>query len=254
MSRLPRWFAPAPVVGPALALTVLLGLAVAGCGADQAPAKAASTADLEKVCRAQWHDVAQTVLGLDGETDPSALASRWTSIIATIDYYETAATTKKCQQTIETQVRAISALRQFTQKLQPYDMTHQLRQVEPSVELYLTDPLPKPARDETGKLVRPPGKGQVNQAIRQLRANAAAADADLAAGWGEMARVNLDDPAAVKAALADLDQLAQDSPAWQASEQALQVIVAAIRAQEGQVGQPAPEPDPTKVPGGVPTG
>lgn len=249
MPRPSRWSAPAP----ALALAVVLGLSAVGCGSEPAPAKPTGKAQSAKECRSQWHDVAQTVLGLDEDTDPSALASRWTSVIATIDYYETGPGAKDCQATVETQVKAISALRQFSHKLQPYDMAFQLRGVGPSVELYLSDPLPKAARNENGKIVRAPRKRDVNLALRQLRANAATADADLQAGWAQMASVDLNDPAAVRGALVDLDQLAQDSAAWQASEQALQVIVAAIRAQEGLVGQPAerPESDPSDVPGGA---
>lgn len=232
MSRLSRWCAPAP----ALALTLVVGLSVSACGSAPAPrAQAGGTAS---ECRQQWHDVAQTVLGLDQDTDPSALGSRWTSVIATIDYYETSGAAKQCQQTIETQVKAISELRAFSDRLRPYDMAYQLREVSPSVELYLTEPLPAPAKNDAGKVVKPPGKGQVNQAVHQLRANAAAADADLQPGWAEMSTVDLNDPTAVRAALADLDGLAQDSVAWKRSEQALQVLVAASRAQQGTVGQP----------------
>ncbi len=239
MPRPTRWSAPAP----ALALVVVVGLTGA-CGSDparpdpstgsasQGASKAGSKAGSKKACRDQWHDVAETVLGLDQDTDPSALASRWTSVIATIDYYETAATVKDCQQTIEAQVRAISALRQFSQRLRPYDMAYQLRQVGPPVALYLGDPLPAPTRDETGKLVRPPRKRDVDLALRQLQAYAATADADLQTGWRELASVDLGGAVALRTALSGLDQLAQDSEAWQRSERALQVIVAAIHAQE----------------------
>jgi hypothetical protein len=237
----------APVV-PVL-LTALL-LAPAAC-ASNAAEKAKPKAQSATQCRSQWHDVADSVLGLDQETNPSSLASRWNSVVATVQYYENSATAKNCQQNIEAQVRAITALRQLNEKLRPYDMSYQVQQVGPSIDLYLHDPLPSPARNQNGKLVRPPGKIAVQSAQQTLTRYAAAADAELQPGWGQLASVDINDSTALAKALSDLDQLAQDSQSWQACEQALQVIVAAIRAQEGLIGAPAEQS--TQSPSATPT-
>ncbi len=236
----PRARAGAPFL-PVLLLCA--GLVAGGCGGSS-PKDAEPTAQSASECKDQWHEVAESVIGLDQDPEPSALASRWTSVIATIDYYENRDQTEDCQQTVENQIKAITSLRLFTEKLRPYDMSYQLRQAQPAIDLYLHDPLPAPARNENGALVRPPTKAAVVAAYRVLMRQAAAADADLDLGWAQMASVDLEDVTALRAALTDLDTLAQDSVAWQRSEAALQILVAAIRAQEGTAGQPAASPSP----------
>lgn len=231
-----------------LAVALVFMLVVTGCGGDEKkPAK--PTGQTTSECRAQWHDVGQSVLGLDQETEPSSLASRWTAIVATIQYHETSATAKDCQPTIEAQVKAITALRQLSDKLRPYDMSYQLRQVTAAIDLYVHDPLPAPARNDNGKLVRPPTKAAVQQAMATLTANASAADTELQPGWGQLASVDLDDATALRSAIEDLDQLAQDSIPWRRCEEALQVLVAAVHAQEGITdATPTPTPTPTATP------
>lgn len=223
MSRQSRWTAPATL---ALALALVAALTLGACG-ESAPAKKGDSkaSDITE-CREQWGDVAQTVLGMDQDETPSALASRWTSVIATVDYQTQAARAKDCHANIENQVKAISALRQFSDRLRFYDITYQRRRVEPAAEIYLNDPLP------TGPGVKAPAKADVAAALEQLRAYGDAADADLAAGWGQIASVDLDDAAAVDAALKDLHQLAAESQSWRASYRALRVLKAATLAQE----------------------
>ncbi|MFL6154875.1 MAG: hypothetical protein ACJ72D_02205 [Marmoricola sp.] len=224
---------------PALVLAgVVLSLLAAGCGADPAPVKASTTQSL-KECRSQWHDVAESVIGLDQDTDPSALASRWTSVVATVDYYRTAPSAKGCQANVETQLKAITLLRQFSERLRPYDMAYQLRRVSASIDLYLHDALPAAQRNGAGKLVRPPTKAAVSAAMATLTSKAATANDELQPGWEQLASVELEDSAAVASALQDLDFLAQDSPGWRESEAALQVLVAAVQAQEQTTGVPA---------------
>lgn len=223
-----------------IALGVASGAVLTGCGSS--PKTTRPHAQDVGQCQSQWHDVEDSVLGLDQETTPSSLASRWNTVVATIQYYETSSSAKNCQQNIETQVQAIAALRQLNDKLRPYDMSFQIQQVQPSVDLYLHDPLPSPARNQKGKLVRPPAKAAVDQAMRTLTSDAATADADLQPGWSEMVMVDLGDATAMSKALADLDQLAHDSQEWQRCESALQVISAAIQAQEGLAGSPTPTP------------
>ncbi|HET6168104.1 MAG TPA: hypothetical protein VFE07_14830 [Marmoricola sp.] len=242
MLRLRPWHRAAlPVV-----LAAVLTVALTGCG-DSGDSKAKAKAERAlKDCRAQWSDVGDSVVGMDQDPNPSALAERWNSVIATVDYYKTSKSAKNCQSNVETQLKAVTALRQFSDKLHPYDMAYQLDQVRAAVDLYLNDPLPAPARNENNKLVKPPTKAEVTAAMQSLTANAAAANAELEPGWEQTKSVDLTDVDALTTTMQDLDFLAQDSPHWRTCEQALQVLVAAIRFQEGLVGQPsAPSASPT---------
>jgi hypothetical protein len=236
-----------------VALTGALALALlpvlAGCGkAASKPDEAASTpttgatatpgTQAVKKCQAQWHDVGESVIGLDQDPDPSSLASRWTTVIATVDYYETSPSLQGCQAAVEAQVRAITALREFSDRLRPYDMAYQLEHVQAAVDLYLHDPVPAPVRGANGKRVQAPSHDDVAAAIQKLTVNADAANAELQPGWEHLATVTLGDDAAVTAALGDLDALAQAGKHWRTCQRALQVIVAATRAQEGLLGKP----------------
>lgn len=227
---------PVRRVNSALAILVVsAALGLAGCGDDEdaADATGSSGASAAADCHEQWREVGESVLGLDQDGYPSGLASRWTAVIASVDYYENSEPTADCPDLVEKQTTEISSLRQFSDKLRPYDMSYQLDQARAAIDLYLHDPLPEPARDETGKLVRPPSKEAVVRAFRTLTALAAPADADLQPGWSQMSTVPLDDVEALRSAVTDLDALAQASENWRRCEAALQVLVAAIRFQEG---------------------
>ncbi|MFL6062552.1 MAG: hypothetical protein ACJ72E_15085 [Marmoricola sp.] len=223
--------APVAVVGTALALVTGLGLTLAGCGSSSHHSAGGPSALAQ--CHHRWHDVGQTVVGLDEDTNPSGLADRWTSVIATIDYYEHTTTAKDCQADVENQVSAIETLRQFSAKVRPYDMAYQLGEVTAGADLYAHDPLPGPTKGPDGKLVKPPTKAAVAAALQTLSTSAAAANTDLAPGWGQLASVELTDPAAVAKALGDLDFLARDSAAWMRCDQALKTLQAALAAQDG---------------------
>ena len=246
MPRLPRW---ARTTSSAV-LVAVLGCALGACGQGsrsdaEAAAEAKATRAL-KLCRAQWHDVGDSVTGMDQDPNPSALASRWTSVIATVQYYETAPSAKSCQTAVETQLKAITALRDFADKLRPYDMTYPLEQVRASIDLYLSDPLPAPVRGQDGKRVQPPAKSAVAAAMKTLTDNAAEANAELQPGWEQTTSVDLSDDAALTKVMKDLDFLAQDSPHWRQCETALQVLVAATRAQDGLApGSSTPSSSPT---------
>lgn len=239
-----RWVALAGVAA------LLVVPALSGCGgADQGPAKKEPTISARLAqCQEQWHDVADSVLGLDEDTDPSALAGRWTTVIATVDYYENSTDSQDCQERIEAQVKAITALRQFSERLRPYDMTFQLRRVSAAVDLYLHDPVPKPVKGPSGKPVKPPTHHQVSEALGVLQDQAAAANAELQPAWSHLVSISLDDDAVVSDALDDLDALAQAGTHWRACQQALQVIIAATRAQEGLLGTPEDQPSRSATP------
>jgi hypothetical protein len=241
---------PRHPLGPAVATVLALSLGATGCGATK-PASKAAPSGLQ-ACRDQWHDVAGTVVGLDEDTDPSGLASRWTSVIATIQYYENTTTAKDCRATVEAQLKSIDALRRFSERVRRYDMAYQLTQLTASADLYAHAPLPAPVRNATGKLVAPPTKAAVAAAMLTLSSEAATANGDLQPGWEQLASVELTDSAAVTSALQDLDFLAQDSVAWRHCEQAVQVLVTAVHAQEGSTGESEPTGSPT--PSSSPTG
>jgi hypothetical protein len=232
------------------ALAAILTVVLTACGSSADPGAQAKAARALKDCHAQWKDVGETVVGMDQDANPSALADRWTSVIATVEYYKTADDATDCQDRIATQVKAITALRQFSEKLRPYDMTYQLAQVRAAIDLYLNDPLPDPVRGENGKLVRPPAKSAVSAAMQTLTEDAASANAELEPGWSQISSVDLTDVTALTKAVQDLDFLAQDSPHWRRCEQALQVLVAAIRAQEGLTGPPTGSPTDASTPAG----
>lgn len=226
------------------ALAVALCLGTASCGAAKPTQPQAQTVTQ---CQQQWHDVGQSILGLDQSTDPSGLSSRWTSVIATVGYYETLPNATDCQANIEAQLRAITQLRQFGAQLQPYDMTYQVGQLAADIDLYLHDPLPAPVKGKGGRLISPPSQKAVSAAYRVLSNNAAAANLELQPGYGEMAQLDLGDAAAVQRALADLNSLAQDGTHWQACERALEILVAAVQAQNG-TGGASTGPSPTAIP------
>jgi hypothetical protein len=242
MPRPPKW--PRTAVLVVLAAAVAVSLTACGSSADTSSAAKAQRA-LE-ACRAQWKDVGDSVVGMDQDPNPSALADRWNSVIATVDYYRTTDTAKNCQTAIENQLKAVTSLRQFSEKLRPYDMAYQLEQVHAAVDLYVNDPLPAPVRDENHKLVHPPTKADVSSAMQTLTANAAAANTEMDPGWEQTKSVDLTDVAALTKTMQDLDFLAQDSEHWRRCEEALQVLVAAIRFQEGLAESPAsPSTSPT---------
>ncbi|MGY2875412.1 hypothetical protein ACVW00_002602 [Marmoricola sp. URHA0025 HA25] len=232
----------------------VLALGVLGCGQGAKPDSATKGAAAVKDCRAQWAEVGDSVLGLDQDKNPSALPDRWNTVIATVDYYKHTTTAKNCQQLVETQLKAITSLRQFSEKLRPYDMTYQLDQVRAAVDLYLSDPLPAAVRDANHKLVRPPTKAAVKQAMQTLSDNAQIADQELQPGWEQTKSVDLTDVEALTTTMQDLDFLAQDSPHWRQCEDALQVLVAGIRFQEGlaegQAQSPSTAPTDATTPAG----
>jgi hypothetical protein len=221
----------------------VLGSALVACGEEAAPAGPTRSQQALEDCRSQWREVGDSVVGMDQDPHPSALSDRWTTVIATVDYYQHTKTAEDCRSTVDAQLHAISALRRFGEQLRPYDMTYQLDQVRAAIDLYLNDPLPTGVRGENGRPVKPPSKAAVRAAMATLAENAEQANAELEPGWTQTSSVDLDDVDALTKTMKDLDFLAQDSPHWRACEEALQVLVAAVRAQESG-GTPTAEPSP----------
>jgi hypothetical protein len=226
---MPRCSARARILAAA-ALGLVLVPVASGCTEEPAAGEA-SVSKAVADCRDRWHEVAGTVAGLDQDTDPSALADRWTSVLATIDYYENTESADGCETTVAAQEKAIEDLRAFVERVRPFDMTYQLSRVSAAVDVYLHDPLPAPTKDARGRTVRPPSQDAVRAALQTLADDGATANQDLAPGWGQLESVELTDAAAVSSALSDLNFLAQDSAAWKRCEAALTVIDAALTAQ-----------------------
>lgn len=226
--------------GIVAALTLVLGAVASGCGADQPAGDPTGVPQTLQECRDQWREVGESILGLDEDPNPSALASRWNSIAATVVLYENTESAANCQDTIEKQIIAIDQLREFTDQLRPFDMEYQLSQVSAAVDLYLNDDLPAPTKDAEGRAVAPPSKAAVRDAAAELTEFSVGATADLQPGWAQLATVELTDADAVRAALDDLKTLAQAGPSWTACQTALQVIRAAITAQEGGTAELTP--------------
>ncbi len=218
--------------GVVAVLALFLGTVLTACGAEEPVTPVAVPQTLQE-CRDQWREVGESVIGLDEDPNPSALASRWTSVTATIVLYENTESAENCQANIEAQVTAITLLREFMVTVQPYDMEFQLAQVAAGVDLYLNDALPEPYRDSAGKSVTPPTKNGVRAAAAALSEYAAAANAELQPAWAQLATVELTDADAVETAVGDLDSLARNSPNWLACQSSLRLIEAAITAQEG---------------------
>lgn len=231
---------PSVLARAALVATVILSLGTVACGADDKSAASASGDDPVTECRDQWSDVAANLVGLDEDPHPSAMAERWENVLGTVAIYADTKTADRCQENVETISTGITDLRQFTTRLQPYDMEYQTDQVADAVSRYVSEPLPAPVR-KGGKLVKPPTKLAVTAALATLTAQAATANADLAPPWAQLTAITLDDEEAVAGALQDLDDFAKESSSWVECNQALKVIQAAIAAQ----GTASPDASPS---------
>lgn len=206
-----------------VALALVSGC-VSGCGGTGKP-QAPPETDPKVACAQQWKDVGETVSDLDLDPHPSAFGQRWASISAGVEYHRTNPD-DECVTAIEEQVREISALRKFSTRLQPYDMAYQRDQSASAITLYLSDPLPKGVKGA-------PPKKQVARALATVEKYADKANAELQPAWNQASAVDLDDPASVRKAVTDLDRLAASSLSFQKCEQALQVLIRALRAQQG---------------------
>jgi hypothetical protein len=223
----------------ALVAAVVTGVLLAGCGSSDQPGDEPSKAAL--ACRGEWKDLGKQVDGRDEETNPSALAARWNSIVATIEYYSTSATAKGCDEAIAQQKEAISALSAFAAKLAPYDMELRLEQVREDAEAYAAGPTPSPSptpspkdKKQKKKQVKPPpgppSPPTISNAVKTLIAQAPVATEQQGPGWQQARVVELTDDAAVAKTVRDLAFLSTQSPAWQASITALAQIKLALAA------------------------
>ena len=221
-------------------LGAVLVLVVAGCGSggtkDDEPSKAAVA------CRDQWKDLGKQVRGNDEKSNPSALAPRWNSVVATIEYYASSAKASGCDKAIDRQKEAISSLTKFGTKLAPYDMGCGWSRCATT---------PRPTRPRPARRQPPPAprrrtrrsrrnrKAEADPGARTFHHQRRGEDLDqpgagghhtarprLAAGAGRGAS----DPAAVAKAVKDLAFLSTESAAWRACQGSSAQIKVALAA------------------------
>lgn len=233
--RLPRGISVAYVAGPVV-LALVVG--TTACGAQRTETeKGPDRATLD--CRQQWSDLGDTLRGRDAQSTPSALADRWNSVIATIDYYADSATADDCSTTLSGQQTRIAQLEEFSARLHRFDVGYLMSDVAGLATDYLARPLPPPRRTvakaghkpATGKrkvtTVKPPSKADVRTALATLQKDADLATADMRAGWEEANSIDLSDPAQQRQTIKDLTFLAGDSAPFQASLAAIRFLRAA---------------------------
>lgn len=219
---------------PLLLLAIVFGLS--GCGSDaeetHGPSKQAVA------CRKEWKALEQEVGGRNSKANPSALAARWNSIAATIDYYATARSTKGCDQALGGQEKAMDALDSFATKLAPYDMELRLDQVRTDAQAYASAPAPSssPPSGATKKgkkqpaPPRPPKPTDVANALKLLTQQAPLATQQQKPGWQQSDVTELGDAAAVSKAVSDLAFLSSESQAYRSCIAAMALINAALSA------------------------
>jgi hypothetical protein len=225
---------------PGLVLGLLL--VTAGCGSDESEKKADEPSKAALACRDSWKDLEADVDGRDSMTNPSALAPRWNSIVATVGYYAAGATADDCGETIEAAKKNMDALTAFGAKLRPFDMEFRLEAIELDATAYAAGPrppAPKPSPAKKGKKAkkaekpqRPPKPADVKAALATLTKQAPLATDQQAPAWQQARAADLDDAAAVKKAVKDLAFISSESKAYRAASAALAKIRPALKATE----------------------
>jgi hypothetical protein len=227
-----------------VALGATLVLLLAGCGStegkDTGPDQATTT------CRGHWKDLGEQVRGNDEKTNPSALAERWNTITAAIDYYASSARASGCEAAISDQKDAISRLTAFETRLAPYDMELRLQGVRDAATTYAASPAPSPSptpqnkkqqdknkADKKGKQPpAPPTPAQVGAALKSCTTQAPVATQQQGPGWEQARVIELTDPAAVTKAVKDLAFLSTQSAAYRSCAASLALIKTALAARK----------------------
>jgi hypothetical protein len=225
---------------------VAVVLLVAGCGSDHATSKGPDKATV--ACRGQWKDLGKQVRGNDQKPNPSALAERWNSVVVTISYYADSAKSSGCDDAIERQKQAISALTDYGEKLAPYDMELRLAEIRDQAEAYASGPRPSPSpsasptpknkvHEKKQKKPRPPplppAPAAIAAAVTSMTAQAPVATQQQGPGWQQANVIELTDSAAVAKSVKDLAFLSTESPAWRSCNASLALIKRALAAAGG---------------------
>ena len=218
-------------------LGVALVLLLAGCGGN-GPSPSDRPDNATTACRSQWKDLGKQVRGNDEKSNPSALAERWNTIVASIDYHASSAKPSGCDEAVQQQKAAITALTSFGTKLAPYDMELRVAQIRDQAQAYADGPAPRPSPTPKGKDKKkqkkkaeaPPTPAQVAAALKALATQAPLATEQQGPGWAQARVVELSDSAAVAKAVKDLAFLSTESPAWRTCAALLTRIRTALAA------------------------
>ncbi len=217
-----------------------LALVLAGCGSTTEVTEKEGPSKAALACRGHWKDLGNQIEGRNEETHPSALPERWTTVVATVDYYASSAGGKDCQAAIETQKKAISALEDFSDKLAPYDMELRVDQLRNDAQDYASGPRPpapsptatkgKKGKKKSKKPPRPPKPADVAAALKTATTQASLATEQQGPAWRQARVVELSDAAAVRKAVKDLRFLSSQSAAYTRCTKALSTIRTALAA------------------------
>ena len=223
-------------------LVLALLLAVSGCGSnDENDNKVDQPSKAAVACRKDWKALETKVGGRDEQTHPSALAARWNTVAATIDYYATSASAKDCGTTLSRQGKAMDDLKAFGARLARYDMELRLADVKSDAEAYAAGarpPAPKASKPAKGKKkakkpARPPKPADVAAALKTLTRQAPLATEQQKAGWEQAHVAELGDARAVKKAVKDLSFLSSESSAYRICTDRLALVRKALSAKTG---------------------
>jgi hypothetical protein len=223
-------------------LVLGLLLAVSGCGGSDAdhsqvdqPSRAAVA------CRKDWKGLAAKVGGRDESTFPSALAARWTTVSATIDYYTSSASGKDCGARLAEQQKAMDALQGFSSRLARFDMEKRVADVRSDAQAYAAGPrppAPRPSKAAKGKkkpkaAPRAPRPADIAAALKTLTRQAPLATSQQEAGWEQAHVAEISDAAAVRKTVKDLAFLSSESRAYRICAAELALVDRALAAKGG---------------------
>lgn len=219
--RRPRRLLPVPL------LVLALAGGLSGCGGtdegSDASAAASEKPDPEDTaCRDKWRDLADEVGDKAEDEHPSALAGRWTSVAATIDYYAVSGSASDCTKTLGEQTEQLEAIDALSASLRRYDVAYQHDRLEDDATAY-APPKQKGA-------AKAPSKRAVRQALATLEKKAPRSAEDQEAGWQQATAIDPREAKARRKAQKDLAFLSEESKAWRQARTAQRTVERALRA------------------------
>ncbi|MCW2846756.1 MAG: hypothetical protein JWR90_730 [Marmoricola sp.] len=229
-----------PPAVPLSSLLLALALVLSGCGGSGGEKKADEPSKAAVACRGEWKKLEAEIDGRDSKTNPSALASRWNNITATVEYYARSASAKDCDATLAAQQKAMDSLAAFSTKVAPWDMEQRYDEVKTAAAAYAAAPrptLPTPSTKAGKRAEKKPPKPKPNPAprpadigtaLKTLSEQAPVATQQQGPAWVQASVTELTDPAAVAKAVKDLAFLSTESAAYRTCAAALAQIKVAL--------------------------
>lgn len=220
--RRPRHLLPVPLLALAL-----LGGVLTGCGGGEddgtAEPAAEKTDPRDTACREQWRELAGEVGDRSQDEHPSALAGRWTSVSATLDYYAASGSASDCATTLDAQRAQVTALEDLSAALRRYDVLYQHDRLAEDAAAYTP---PKVRRGQP----QPPSRRAVRTALETLEKRAPRAEKDQLAGWQQATAIDPTEKKSVRKAKKDLAFLSGESAAWRQARTAQRTVERGLRA------------------------